>query len=112
MSFLPDFLSYHTKVMTSKMTDSGAILSEKDKSSSNLLALKMTSVGCSACLVAVSAILKASVGVEHFDASIEQGKLYITYSKETNEERILQSLEDAGFPMEPMPRNHPKGKQL
>ena len=96
-------------MMSTRRSDGRAIHSDDEsKSSSNVLVLKMTSVGCSACFVTVSAVLKAMDGVEHFNPSIEQGQLNITYSNKTSKGEIMQSLEDAGFPMEQIPTNHDK----
>jgi copper chaperone CopZ len=103
LSFLPDLLSLYEKLLSTTNSDGREIPSEEE---SNVLVLKMTSVGCSACLVAVSAVLTAMDGVEHFNASVEQNQLTITYSNKSSTEAILRSLEDAGFPMEPIPTNH------
>lgn len=100
---------------------------------------KMTSVGCSACMVTVSRVLQNLSFVEKFDASVEtnlltvmvnvmdnntnnsnrncdstttksstgcKGSISSPHFKQQREEQlrkiIMQSLEDAGFPMEPI----------
>ena len=77
-------------------------VSRVEKGGTVLFQFKMTSVGCSACIVTVSSVLKGLKEVTDFDASIEKGILQVSCQQGTRPDLILRSLENAGFPMESM----------
>ena len=63
---------------------------------------RMTSVGCSACIVTVSAVLEKLAPVRQFHASMEDDAcLTVICDRGTNQQLVLDTLEEAGFPMEP-----------
>ena len=63
---------------------------------------QMTSVGCAACLVTIHHALKNLPEVVDIQACMETNVLRVDCHPTTKQDTILDCLQEAGFPMEPM----------
>lgn len=104
LSFLPELLHKYSFLITKRQAPTRGRVDQGNSiaSSDMVLSFKMTSVGCSACLISVSNVLNRIVDVKKFDASIEDSLLHVTCTKEATKKEILNRLEDSGFPVVPL----------
>jgi copper chaperone CopZ len=103
LSFLPELLNSYTFLRTRRRKAIGENSAHHSTIPSSLFfCFKMTTVGCSACISTISGVLERLDEVQDFEASLEKGVLQVKCREGTTRECIMESLEDAGFTMEPI----------
>lgn len=98
LALLPEFLHYCVHVDERNQT-----VAQK-QSAIIQFHFQMTSVGCAACLVTIRHALNKLPGVVDIQACLETNILRVDccQSANTTQDTILECLEEAGFPMEPI----------
>lgn len=97
LSLLPEILQAFLAIRKARKRSE---LQDNTIPSTQLFRFRMTSVGCSACLVGISDVLSKLEGVTQFDPSLETGMLTVQCTDNVTANEVLKTLENAGFPME------------